>query len=160
MPAIRLSNGPQLQPAGDASPRIGFNFLELPPEIQIQVIGTVQADQGPAATSAVMLTNHLLRGHVIGTLTLMRTHRFAAAAAALFRDALTSADLMVPCGSLLGQVPDKLRGHLVTAALGFTYEGIKATAIAGLGAYFSPSWTAFQADRGRDFSVIVDGVSV
>ena len=27
-------------------------------------------------------------------------------------------------------------------------------------AYFSPSWTAFQADRGRDFSVIVDGVSV
>jgi NAD(P)-dependent dehydrogenase (short-subunit alcohol dehydrogenase family) len=28
-----------------------------------------------------------------------------------------------------------------------------------LGAYFSPSWTAFQADRGRDFSVIVDGVS-
>jgi hypothetical protein len=28
-----------------------------------------------------------------------------------------------------------------------------------LAAYFSPSWTAFQADRGRDFSVIVDGVS-
>jgi hypothetical protein len=28
-----------------------------------------------------------------------------------------------------------------------------------LGAYFSPSWTPFQADRGRDFSVIVDGVS-
>ena len=27
-------------------------------------------------------------------------------------------------------------------------------------AYFSPSWTPFQADRGRDFSVIVDGVSV
>jgi hypothetical protein len=26
-------------------------------------------------------------------------------------------------------------------------------------AYFSPSWTAFQADRGLDFSVIVDGVS-
>jgi hypothetical protein len=26
-------------------------------------------------------------------------------------------------------------------------------------AYFSPSWTAFQADRGRHFSVIVDGVS-
>jgi len=26
-------------------------------------------------------------------------------------------------------------------------------------AYFSPSWTAFQADRGRDFSVMVDGVS-
>jgi hypothetical protein len=29
----------------------------------------------------------------------------------------------------------------------------------GLGAYFSPSWTAFQAERGRDFSVIVDGIS-
>jgi hypothetical protein len=27
------------------------------------------------------------------------------------------------------------------------------------GAYFRPSWTAFQADRGRHFSVIVDGVS-
>ena len=27
-------------------------------------------------------------------------------------------------------------------------------------AYFSPSWTALQSDRGRDFSVIVDGVSV
>ena len=25
-----------------------------------------------------------------------------------------------------------------------------------LAAYFSPSWTAFQADRGRHFSVIVD----
>ncbi|MFG6442668.1 hypothetical protein [Roseateles sp. LKC17W] len=35
--------------------------------------------------------------------------------------------------------------------------------IAGLAlvlAYFSPSWTAFQTDGGRDFSVIVDGVSV
>jgi hypothetical protein len=29
-----------------------------------------------------------------------------------------------------------------------------------LAAYFSPSWTAFQADGGREFSVIVDGVSV
>jgi len=29
----------------------------------------------------------------------------------------------------------------------------------GVVAYFSPSWTAFQADRGRDFSVIVDGIS-
>ena len=27
-------------------------------------------------------------------------------------------------------------------------------------AYFRPSWTPFQADRGRHFSVIVDGVSV
>lgn len=30
---------------------------------------------------------------------------------------------------------------------------------ADLAAYFSPSWTAFQAERGRDFSVIVDGIS-
>ena len=29
----------------------------------------------------------------------------------------------------------------------------------GRRAYFSPSWTPFQADRGRHFSVIVDGVS-
>ena len=28
-----------------------------------------------------------------------------------------------------------------------------------LTAYFSPSWTAFQADRGRCFSVMVDGIS-
>ena len=28
-----------------------------------------------------------------------------------------------------------------------------------LGAYFNPSWTPFQADRGRHFSVIVDAVS-
>ena len=26
-------------------------------------------------------------------------------------------------------------------------------------AYFSPSWTAFQVDRGRCFSVMVDGIS-
>ena len=26
-------------------------------------------------------------------------------------------------------------------------------------AYFSPSWTALQAERGRHFSVIVDGIS-
>ena len=30
----------------------------------------------------------------------------------------------------------------------------------GAAAYFSASWTAFQTDRGRDFSGIVDGVSV
>ena len=29
-----------------------------------------------------------------------------------------------------------------------------------LDAYFSPSWTLFQPDGGRDFSVIVDGISV
>jgi hypothetical protein len=34
----------------------------------------------------------------------------------------------------------------------------KATRRGGA-AYFSPSWTAFQAERGRHFGVIVDGVS-
>jgi hypothetical protein len=35
----------------------------------------------------------------------------------------------------------------------------KKKAASRLDAYFSPSWTAFQAERGRDFSVIVDGIS-
>ena len=35
-----------------------------------------------------------------------------------------------------------------------------ALAIPLLLAYFSPSWTPFQADRGRCFSGIVDGISV
>ncbi|MDO9005922.1 MAG: hypothetical protein Q7V20_20955 [Aquabacterium sp.] len=34
-----------------------------------------------------------------------------------------------------------------------------AALTASLAAYFSPSWTAFQADRGRCFSVMVDGIS-
>jgi hypothetical protein len=38
---------------------------------------------------------------------------------------------------------------------GLNYLGVNRV----LFAYFSPSWTAFQADRGRDFSVIVDGIS-
>ena len=38
-------------------------------------------------------------------------------------------------------------------------ESRRRLAFAAITAYFSPSWTAFQADRGRDFSVIVDGVS-
>ena len=33
------------------------------------------------------------------------------------------------------------------------------TKLKGPAAYFRPSWTAFQAERGRHFSVIVDGVS-
>ena len=37
--------------------------------------------------------------------------------------------------------------------------GLAASARLALRAYFSPSWTLFQADRGRHFSVIVDGVS-
>jgi hypothetical protein len=35
----------------------------------------------------------------------------------------------------------------------------ESPAAASLRAYFRPSWTAFQVDRGRGFSVIVDGVS-
>ena len=38
-------------------------------------------------------------------------------------------------------------------------DGALYDCVSALNAYFSPSWTAFQADRGRDFSVIVDGVS-
>jgi hypothetical protein len=41
-----------------------------------------------------------------------------------------------------------------------SFIGVIANKLLLLGiAYFSPSWTAFQADRGRDFSVIVDGIS-
>ena len=43
---------------------------------------------------------------------------------------------------------------------GFVHVDIKYLPQMPDDAYFSPSWTAFQADRGRDFSVIVDGVSV
>jgi hypothetical protein len=38
-------------------------------------------------------------------------------------------------------------------------ERLECPEIRGHSAYFRPSWTAFQADRGRHFSVIVDGVS-
>ena len=37
--------------------------------------------------------------------------------------------------------------------------GLKKDRVIAMRAYFSPSWTAFQADRGRYFSVIVDGIS-
>ena len=39
------------------------------------------------------------------------------------------------------------------------YEGAGLEGASSHSAYFSPSWTAFQAERGRDFSVIVDGIS-
>ena len=41
------------------------------------------------------------------------------------------------------------------------YDCMKTAVLgeAAIDAYFSPSWTPFQADRGRHFSVIVDGVS-
>ena len=44
----------------------------------------------------------------------------------------------------------------VIPSVAYTGPGV---AWVGLAAYFSPSWTAFQADRGRYFSVIVDGIS-
>ena len=40
------------------------------------------------------------------------------------------------------------------------HEWVFSPSKEALVAYFSSSWTPFQADRGRDFSVIVDGVSV
>jgi hypothetical protein len=47
---------------------------------------------------------------------------------------------------------------------GVGYEVVQrpagAAVSANQGAYFSPSWTAFQVDGGRDFNVVVDGVSV
>ena len=39
------------------------------------------------------------------------------------------------------------------------YDRIAGYFRSSLFAYFSPSRTAFQADRGRHFSVIADGVS-
>jgi 2,4-dienoyl-CoA reductase (NADPH2) len=39
------------------------------------------------------------------------------------------------------------------------YDGVEIMGSEGYFAYFSPSWTAFQADRGRCFSVMVDGIS-
>ena len=47
-----------------------------------------------------------------------------------------------------------LRCRLVEEVLKVLNERID-----GRGAYFSPSWTAFQVDRGRCFSVMVDGIS-
>jgi len=53
-----------------------------------------------------------------------------------------------------------LRGAGVDEAELADVDEIVRTSPGSINAYFSPSWTAFQADRGRDFSVIVDGVSV
>ena len=49
-------------------------------------------------------------------------------------------------------------GHGVVIIAGAHGVG-KTTALLPLSAYFSPSWTAFQADRARCFSVMVDGIS-
>ena len=48
----------------------------------------------------------------------------------------------------------------VMKTTGFSVEDASArSCFQTMSAYFSPSWTPFQADRGRHFSVIVDGVS-
>jgi transposase len=59
-------------------------------------------------------------------------------------------------------VCDDFSGSKACFKMGVTEAGCLAHArrkFHELCAYFSPSWTAFQADRGRYFSVIVDGVS-
>lgn len=72
-----------------------------------------------------------------------------------------------PCATLLGAL---LRRHLSLGFLGFAdlaHLGLcdqERSDVAGecrqqFGEYFSPSWTPFQADRGRRFSLIVDAVS-
>jgi uncharacterized protein YqeY len=53
-------------------------------------------------------------------------------------------------------LPARLSAEEVTAAVKAIVQELGASGPA----YFSPSWTAFQADGGRDFNVIVDGVSV
>jgi len=54
------------------------------------------------------------------------------------------------------KVEGSIRAKLdaVNESLNSAIDGAEA-----LFAYFSPSWTAFQADRGRCFSVMVDGIS-
>lgn len=37
---------------------------------------------------------------------------------------------------------------------------VGASVVDAQGAYFSSSWTAFQTERGRDFSVIVDRIQI
>ena len=73
-------------------------------------------------------------------------------------DALEGADaLAVVTEWLVYRTPDFDR---IKAALRQVPPGHAGAPNLAKLAYFSPSWTAFQADRGRDFSVIVDGVSV
>jgi hypothetical protein len=59
---------------------------------------------------------------------------------------------------LLGMLSDSL---FAPEHLGFQLIPMRLSPLNGQTcvAYFSPSWTAFQSDRGRYFSVIVDGVS-
>lgn len=86
--------------------------------------------------------------------------------------------LPIPFGNLLPALATMLIGvglvfrDGVAVLLGLVMAGLAMFVTASLmlmawawgsawlvGAYFSPSWTAFQAERGRHFSVIVDGIS-
>jgi len=49
---------------------------------------------------------------------------------------------------------------LMLSAAGVGFVAWQALVVGLLAAYFSPSWTPFQPDGGRDFSVIMDGVSI
>ncbi|VDY04958.1 protein of unknown function [Thiomonas sp. Bio17B3] len=55
--------------------------------------------------------------------------------------------------------PSAQRRRLSAQCRSVWREPAQARPAYALTAYFSPSWTGFQADRGRDFSVIVDDVS-
>jgi len=55
---------------------------------------------------------------------------------------------------------DPPTGHEPEEGYRSLFRKIKTVFKGRLGyAYFSPSWTAFQADRGRHFKLIVDAVS-
>jgi hypothetical protein len=73
------------------------------------------------------------------------------------KDGLTSTKIMVhqETGKPRTNLPAGQGGRISDVAPSGQPIGFLSPLIA----YFSPSWTAFQADRGRHFSVIVDGVS-
>ena len=80
---------------------------------------------------------------------------FATARSHLHRPALTSLnDLVVRRADEAGLIERWCGLRVVAADASVLMPAVRPCA------YFSASWTAFQADRGRHFSVMVDGVSV
>ncbi len=59
----------------------------------------------------------------------------------------------------LGWLSDRVPRNIAIAGAALA-SAAAAICVALAVAYFSPSWTAFQVDGGRDFNVVVDGVSV